>query len=51
MSEIAILGTGAWGTALAIQAARAGTDLFSLAAIPRALRRSRWHGRTRGCPA
>ena len=27
MSEIAILGAGAWGTALAIQAARAGNDV------------------------
>ena len=28
MSEVAILGAGAWGTALAIQAARAGNDVI-----------------------
>ena len=27
MSEIGVLGAGAWGTALAIQAARAGNDV------------------------
>ena len=34
MSEIAILGTGAWGTALAIQAARAGTNSFLVGRDP-----------------
>ena len=31
MSEVAVLGAGAWGTALAIQAARAGNDVVLLA--------------------
>lgn len=31
MSKVAIIGTGAWGTALALQAARAGLDVALIA--------------------
>ena len=51
MSNVAVVGAGAWGTALAIQAARAGADVVLWARDPARAAELSEAGNPRACPA